>query len=399
MLSITFFIIGAIIAGLLVAIVILANVVKVSVKVFLKNLNYCFPLIFIILWCLKFESEYRYVIMAVSSILYILAVWRINKNAKTGFALQSVLCILIGHIVASMVFAGNLYSYSAVGFKAGLIKLGITAGFALILALIIYALNDSEDREEIIQIGPFSEGFGGFLYELLFVLFSGIGTYLLFNLTLFDTIFRDGDRALTVVIRLIPSLLVCGLFTWLEEKDKPAGFTGNEKKTERFGKEAYTEENITLVKEVFELCEKLSGHEYAETTEKVEIGKLRGDFYYYYKTICDESLEKLAFFISNERNIKDKEKIEQIKNRLAELETLCDGHMPKEEKKTEVFQNNSTFFSGCTTLEALESAYRKLCQVYHPDSVSGDNDMFLKVKDEYETLKSDMEKHFSLQNS
>lgn len=48
----------------------------------------------------------------------------------------------------------------------------------------------------------------------------------------------------------------------------------------------------------------------------------------------------------------------------------------------------STFFVGCDTLEKLEKRYNALCKAYHPDTVSGDTETFQKMKEEYESLKS-----------
>lgn len=49
--------------------------------------------------------------------------------------------------------------------------------------------------------------------------------------------------------------------------------------------------------------------------------------------------------------------------------------------------NNLEFFKGCSSVEELDKRYKKLCQVYHPDSATGDSDTFVKLKAEYEKLK------------
>jgi len=40
------------------------------------------------------------------------------------------------------------------------------------------------------------------------------------------------------------------------------------------------------------------------------------------------------------------------------------------------------------TLNELKRAYRKKALIYHPDKPTGDNDMFLKIKDAYDNLIS-----------
>jgi len=45
------------------------------------------------------------------------------------------------------------------------------------------------------------------------------------------------------------------------------------------------------------------------------------------------------------------------------------------------------FFKNCTNIEQVEKTYKKLCQIYHPDQFTGDNDMFLSIKEEYEEIK------------
>lgn len=45
------------------------------------------------------------------------------------------------------------------------------------------------------------------------------------------------------------------------------------------------------------------------------------------------------------------------------------------------------FFKNCTNLEQIEKTYKKLCQIYHPDQFTGDNEMFLSIKEEYIEVK------------
>ncbi|MBO4511032.1 MAG: DnaJ domain-containing protein [Lachnospiraceae bacterium] len=44
------------------------------------------------------------------------------------------------------------------------------------------------------------------------------------------------------------------------------------------------------------------------------------------------------------------------------------------------------YFNGCKTEEEIKKRYRDLCKVFHPDSENGDQETFLKVKQDYEAL-------------
>lgn len=48
----------------------------------------------------------------------------------------------------------------------------------------------------------------------------------------------------------------------------------------------------------------------------------------------------------------------------------------------------STFFSGCHTIEQLEKRYKSLCKVYHPDTQTGEEETFKRIKTEYDKLSS-----------
>jgi len=44
------------------------------------------------------------------------------------------------------------------------------------------------------------------------------------------------------------------------------------------------------------------------------------------------------------------------------------------------------YFNGCTTEDEIKKRYRDLCKVFHPDSDNGDQETFLKIKEDYEAL-------------
>jgi hypothetical protein len=49
------------------------------------------------------------------------------------------------------------------------------------------------------------------------------------------------------------------------------------------------------------------------------------------------------------------------------------------------------FFAGCDTKESLSKRYRDLCKVYHPDMGNGSPEIFNKIQNEYDALKTQFE--------
>lgn len=66
-------------------------------------------------------------------------------------------------------------------------------------------------------------------------------------------------------------------------------------------------------------------------------------------------------------------------------------HERKQENKwedtpetTKTIGTDISFFIGCDTKEKIIKRYRALCKVYHPDSQTGNTEMFKKLKEAYE---------------
>ena len=55
-------------------------------------------------------------------------------------------------------------------------------------------------------------------------------------------------------------------------------------------------------------------------------------------------------------------------------------------KETSKSYETIDFFKGCNDIESLKKRYRNLCKVYHPDSGSGNEEVFNIIKSSYETL-------------
>ncbi len=70
------------------------------------------------------------------------------------------------------------------------------------------------------------------------------------------------------------------------------------------------------------------------------------------------------------------------------LEKLRDSLLQIKNKYASAAEHgdNVQFFQNCTSKEELRVRYKKLCGVYHPDNMGGDNDMFLKIKQEYDSI-------------
>lgn len=52
----------------------------------------------------------------------------------------------------------------------------------------------------------------------------------------------------------------------------------------------------------------------------------------------------------------------------------------------ETIVNTVSYFEGCKTKEELDTRYRALAKVFHPDAKSGDETIFVNIQNEYERL-------------
>ena len=57
------------------------------------------------------------------------------------------------------------------------------------------------------------------------------------------------------------------------------------------------------------------------------------------------------------------------------------------EPQPEPANNNLNFFKGCNTKEMADKRYRSLAKAFHPDTGTGDTDLFAELQNEYEKLK------------
>ena len=84
----------------------------------------------------------------------------------------------------------------------------------------------------------------------------------------------------------------------------------------------------------------------------------------------------------------DKEDLKKEWNRL-EIEKKRFQHL-FEEKQKEVYATG-VFFRGVNNQAALRKRYKDLLKIYHPDNICGDQEILLKINEEYEELNNRLE--------
>lgn len=62
------------------------------------------------------------------------------------------------------------------------------------------------------------------------------------------------------------------------------------------------------------------------------------------------------------------------------------GQQQTEKRGENAKSENFSFFTGCNTTDEIKSRYRNLCRTYHPDTGSGDKEVFERITEEYEKL-------------
>ena len=91
---------------------------------------------------------------------------------------------------------------------------------------------------------------------------------------------------------------------------------------------------------------------------------------------------KTEIFVLRDKILNDHYDEDEAK---AYTSTFTEKEEKTEEQKREELKN-SGYFKGCKTEEEIKKRYRDLCKVFHPDSESGDQETFLKIKADYETI-------------
>ena len=121
----------------------------------------------------------------------------------------------------------------------------------------------------------------------------------------------------------------------------------------------------------------------------IEMNQLRESVEYDRKRLKDDErmidkkqkIIQRSYSILDEDRIKLKEEyrqVEQEKIRLRKANAAA---------RKEVYANG-LFFRGVDNIVALKKRYKELMKIYHPDNICGDQEMLIKINEEYEELRS-----------
>ena len=68
------------------------------------------------------------------------------------------------------------------------------------------------------------------------------------------------------------------------------------------------------------------------------------------------------------------------------------SHIPTQQTVPPNSSDDDMFFKGCRTREDIDKRYKQLIKIYHPDNNTGDNEITLKIKKNYEELMEKLKK-------
>lgn len=112
----------------------------------------------------------------------------------------------------------------------------------------------------------------------------------------------------------------------------------------------------------------------------------------YNKTLNDTMLQQLTSILDDCTLALDiyidtlQEMLEEYKETNANFQ----GAQSNNAQDTPKNAANSTYFKGCDTLDKLNKRYRDLVKIYHSDSGNGNDEIFVEVTEEYNTLKENI---------
>ncbi len=121
----------------------------------------------------------------------------------------------------------------------------------------------------------------------------------------------------------------------------------------------------------------------------IEMNQLRESVEYERKRLKDDErmLDKKQKIIQRSYSLFDEDRaklkeeykqVEQEKIRLRRANAAA---------RKEVYATG-LFFRGVDNMVALKKRYKELMKIYHPDNICGDQEMLIKINEEYEELKS-----------
>lgn len=211
------------------------------------------------------------------------------------------------------------------------------------------------------------------------------------------------SAVITILVYLIPAV-IRGICDKISAKKGADYYFEDEEKQERLlnNLQLIIDEKDEICDEICEIAnEKLD--EASDNRDYVNLNKLCGLLEKYnslneeYKKesdICIAALKRSKYTIAKEcadrleeltesyRDILEAAKKIQIlyRENNTEYETFDN------ENETNA-SNQSSYFSSCKNMSELKSTYRTLIKVYHPDSPTGNEAMFKRIQEEYETMK------------
>ena len=164
---------------------------------------------------------------------------------------------------------------------------------------------------------------------------------------------------------------------------------GDEKKLKEL-KEWLFRENVRLATEEKELDEK-----------REKFIKEKQDFRFEMNTMTQKATAERQRL--HEDNVFFDKKMDILRNGFDELDRdrrqLQDEWERLNNRKEEFVScrnSVSIFFIGVDNPVALKKRYRDLIKIYHPDNKAGDHDVFKQISEEYEKLRDEFDKRFSV---
>lgn len=128
----------------------------------------------------------------------------------------------------------------------------------------------------------------------------------------------------------------------------------------------------------------------------LELNQLREQAQFERKRLKDDEklLEKKVKILQKAYELFDKDKENLNNERIkveSEKERLRRAQAANNNVRKEVYATG-LFFRGVNNEIALKKRYKDLMKIYHPDNISGDNEILLKINEEYSDLRNRFEK-------
>lgn len=123
----------------------------------------------------------------------------------------------------------------------------------------------------------------------------------------------------------------------------------------------------------------------------IELNELREQASFERKRLKEDEkiFEKKMNLIQKGFSLLDNDK-EAIKREYSRIEREREVLKRMTQKAREDSYATGMFFKGVTNQIALKKRYKDLLKIYHPDNISGDNEILLKINQEYEDIRRNL---------